>query len=358
MQLRRRLRHLGGFGRPQRGRFHEVPYGSLFFVVPGPADQRGRAVGGHRDRATEAGFAFLAGGGDFSAQLRPGRFGACELPDRTDPRFRQAADQGSVPVPRQGNRGAEVAGERFRAFPEQLPALLGPTFPGAGEHIGSPREGIVVGADQEGAAILGQRDRPGKLFAFFSRARQLRPLMDPFTVVADEDPRGASFVVQEAGDGGGRAVGREGNGGAERRAFFGRGQSLSGRPVFPRAGEDVRRGFPLTPISAVLPSPDRATLLPNRDPPRMFRVGRQVTTFLPCCDHFPCERTKTHTAPVWGVSNCPPINAVLPSSESATETPNSAAPTSSAPPVRRLPWWFHSDPVRRTPTPRLCLRCP
>src|SRR5262249_16947724 len=81
------------------------------------------------------------------------------------------------------------------------------------------------------------------------------------------------------------------------------------------------------PTRAVLPSADSATELPCMAVP----VLSLAISFEPCCVHTPPLRVHTHTAPMAALSCGPPTTAVLPSPDSATETPWPAAPTAPVP---------------------------
>jgi hypothetical protein len=64
-------------------------------------------------------------------------------------------------------------------------------------------------------------------------------------------------------------------------------------------------------MSAVLPSADSATLVPN-PPPDGTLVSSDGVSLGPCCDQVVTERVNTHAAPFPEASPEPPINAVLP----------------------------------------------
>src|SRR5262245_28414969 len=85
------------------------------------------------------------------------------------------------------------------------------------------------------------------------------------------------------------------------------------------------------PTSAVLPSEDKATLTPKRPPSPALTSSLPPVSLGPCWVQLEPERVNTQTAPVPLLSSMPPISAVLPSEESATEKPKRAPPTSSAP---------------------------
>src|SRR5436305_3574862 len=75
------------------------------------------------------------------------------------------------------------------------------------------------------------------------------------------------------------------------------------------------------PISAVLPSPDNATLNPWL---AMGPVTPVPTSFDPCWDQVDPERVNTHAAPMppmLSLSPAPPISAVLPSADIPTPEP-------------------------------------
>ena len=68
---------------------------------------------------------------------------------------------------------------------------------------------------------------------------------------------------------------------------------------------------------AVLPSADSATEMPCSAAP----TAPVPTSFVPCWVQTPPLRVKTHAAPVKLLSRYPPTMAVLPSADSATEMP-------------------------------------
>src|SRR5437588_2271559 len=107
-------------------------------------------------------------------------------------------------------------------------------------------------------------------------------------------------------------------------------------------------------MSAVLPSPDNATLVPWSAAP----AAPVPTSFDPCCAHVDPERANTHPAPVLLLSCQPPISAVPPSPDKATLTPCSAAPTAPLP-TSFDPCCDHVDPERENThaAPVLLLSC-
>ncbi len=78
---------------------------------------------------------------------------------------------------------------------------------------------------------------------------------------------------------------------------------------------------PAPPISAVLPSSESATLSPNED----SSSAPLPVSFPPCWLQEPSERTNTQAAPT-SLSVGAPISAVVPSPESATLAPKLASP--------------------------------
>src|SRR6202012_330681 len=68
------------------------------------------------------------------------------------------------------------------------------------------------------------------------------------------------------------------------------------------------------PMSAVLPSADRATPDPNHAP----EVAPAPVSLPPCWVQPPALRVNTHAAPLLLLSLSPPTRAVLPSADSAT----------------------------------------
>src|SRR5262249_25468762 len=95
------------------------------------------------------------------------------------------------------------------------------------------------------------------------------------------------------------------------------------------------------PITAVFPVADRATAAPNS----AFPVSSLAVSFLPCWVQVDPDRVNAHAAPLNMLSPGPPINAVLPSEESATPAPNSG-PLISPLPVSLAPCRLHVDPTR------------
>jgi len=81
------------------------------------------------------------------------------------------------------------------------------------------------------------------------------------------------------------------------------------------------------PTMAVLPSPESDTAMPCSAAP----TAPAPTSFGPCCVHVEPERVKTQAAPTSPPSPGPPISAVFPSADSATAAPASPAPVSSPP---------------------------
>src|SRR5262245_35794142 len=92
---------------------------------------------------------------------------------------------------------------------------------------------------------------------------------------------------------------------------------------------------------AVLPSAESATERPWTAAP----TAPLPTSLLPCWVHTPPLRVNTHAAPAWLLSNGPPTMAVLPPEDSATEKPCSAPPTAPVP-TSLLPCWVHAPPLR------------
>src|SRR2546422_2040725 len=97
-------------------------------------------------------------------------------------------------------------------------------------------------------------------------------------------------------------------------------------------------------MSAALPSPDSATVVPCLAGP----TAPEPTSFSPDWVHVEPERVNTHTAPTLPLSPAPPRSAVLPSAESATELPKRppCSPLASPPPVSFPPCCVHTDPKR------------
>src|SRR5262245_31978347 len=114
-------------------------------------------------------------------------------------------------------------------------------------------------------------------------------------------------------------------------------------PAAPRPkGTDRSHGLsPGPPTIAVLPSADSATDMPWRALP----TASLPTSFLPCCVQTPPLRVNTHAAPVLLLSDHPPTMAVLPSAESATDMPWRSFPTAPVP-TSFLPCWLQALPLR------------
>src|SRR5262245_21814425 len=79
----------------------------------------------------------------------------------------------------------------------------------------------------------------------------------------------------------------------------------------------VRALSPGPPPRAVLPSADSAAEVPSAE----VGAAPSATNLPPCCVHTLPLRVNTHPAPVLPSSASPPTSAVLPSADSATETP-------------------------------------
>src|ERR1017187_10150386 len=102
---------------------------------------------------------------------------------------------------------------------------------------------------------------------------------------------------------------------------------------------------PDPPMIAVLPFADRAT-----DQPCVAEPTAPVpTSLLPCWLQTPLVRVKIQAAPALLLSAHPPSMAVLPSPHRATEKPCSAAQHDAFPkpvPINGLPCWFQTPLVR------------
>ena len=113
------------------------------------------------------------------------------------------------------------------------------------------------------------------------------------------------------------------------------------------------------PIRAVVPSSESATVVPKCPlPDSSFAVS-----FEPICDHVEPERMKAHAAPGPLPSARPPMRAVLPSSESATESPKNRNAAVPPVPVNFEPCCVHApltslyayaEPVLLMPVKSLC----
>jgi hypothetical protein len=118
---------------------------------------------------------------------------------------------------------------------------------------------------------------------------------------------------------------------------------------------------PGPPSSAVLPSGESATLEPTSPAPTSPEPSKNSWSFAPCWVQVEPERVNTQAAPTLLLSAGPPISAVLPSEESATLEPTSAAPISPLQ-VSFAPCWVQVEPERvnthAVPTLALSLRPP
>src|SRR5262245_15940899 len=120
-------------------------------------------------------------------------------------------------------------------------------------------------------------------------------------------------------------------------------------------GTDRSQGLsPGPPRIAVLPSADNATDMPWLALP----TAPVPTSFLPCCVQRLPLRVNTHAAPILSWSDQPPMMAVLPSADSATDMPWRAAPPAPVP-MSLLPCWLqtvllrvntHAPSARHVPT--------
>src|SRR5436853_544809 len=91
----------------------------------------------------------------------------------------------------------------------------------------------------------------------------------------------------------------------------------------------------------VLPSADSETARPCWEAP----TDPLPTSLLPCWVQIPPLRVKTHAAPTKPLSAYPPTMAVLPSADSETDLPCSAAPVAPKP-TSFPPCWVHLPPLR------------
>ena len=98
---------------------------------------------------------------------------------------------------------------------------------------------------------------------------------------------------------------------------------------------------PGPPINAVFPSPDSATLEPKSALP----LAPDPVSLEPCWVQVEPERVKTHAAPARSLSTGSPINAVFPSPDSATLQPNRPLPLPPDP-VSLEPCWVQVEPER------------
>src|SRR5438552_11672450 len=89
------------------------------------------------------------------------------------------------------------------------------------------------------------------------------------------------------------------------------------------------------PIKAVPPSDDKATLVPNWPPP--------ATVNLETCVQPDPEFVNTQAAPLLDESSGPPISALVPSEERAALVPNAPLPDSSLG-VIFDPCWVQVEP--------------
>jgi hypothetical protein len=151
-------------------------------VVGRPADDRGIAIGGQRDRVTLEGFSRV-GNSTSADQLRsllgPDGATAGEDPGRPNVRIVRRADDHGIAVGGQRDGPALTAIESAGA--DQLGSLLGPDAAAAGEHPRCPHTGIVRPAQDGGIAVAGQRDGvalvSGKHYGDRAGADELRPLL-------------------------------------------------------------------------------------------------------------------------------------------------------------------------------------
>src|SRR5215510_8808545 len=95
------------------------------------------------------------------------------------------------------------------------------------------------------------------------------------------------------------------------------------------------------PTMAALPSPDSATAKPCAAAP----AAPLPISLAPCCIHTPPLRVNAHVAPMPPLSPGPPSTAVSPSSDSATERPCWAPPTAPLP-ISLAPCWVQTPPLR------------
>src|SRR5882724_6015393 len=93
---------------------------------------------------------------------------------------------------------------------------------------------------------------------------------------------------------------------------------------------------------AVLPSAERRTATPCCAP---ALPTAPLPTSLPCWSHTPLVRVYTHAAPALPLSCGPPTIAVFPSAESATELPWDALPNAPLP-ISLSPCWVHTPFAR------------
>src|ERR1700686_967340 len=101
------------------------------------------------------------------------------------------------------------------------------------------------------------------------------------------------------------------------------------------------------PMSAVLPSDERATALPKRPCTPLPPSSAPPRSFSPCWDQVEPERVNTHAAPRCPLAPAPPIRAVWPSDERATLRPKPSSLSSSPePPVSFSPCWDQVEPER------------
>src|ERR1039458_8296004 len=93
-------------------------------------------------------------------------------------------------------------------------------------------------------------------------------------------------------------------------------------------------------MMAVFPSADSATALLKRS-----SAAPAPTSLPPCWAHTPPERVYTHAAPASLLSRGPPTMAVFPSADIATDWPCSAPPTAPVP-TSLPPCCVHTPPER------------
>ena len=95
------------------------------------------------------------------------------------------------------------------------------------------------------------------------------------------------------------------------------------------------------PAMAVPPSADRLTEYPSNE----GSTPSNATTLPPCCVQTLPLRVKAQMAPLALLSVNPPTTALLPSAESACATPNCGVPTPSEG-TSLLPCWLQTPPLR------------
>jgi len=171
----------------------------------------------------------------------------------------------------------------------------------------------------------------------------------PDSPPARVDPRRPSVqVVKRSAHDRGAAVGGQPDG----DTLGGVANRAGADQLFAQLGPDIAaaRVDPRRPSVQVVKSPPTMAVLPSSDsatemPWAAFPTAPVPASLLRCWVQTPLLRVKTHAAPLSTLSADPPTMAVLPSAESATETPCLAFPTAPLP-TSFLPCWVQTPLLR------------